>query len=253
MDYKKTPGKRISKLPKFLHPTAIAVRNIIVSIPFLNKKEIRESEKDVIAKLKMGVEYIVGCEVTGDVAEFGTASGKTAKTIAAAIKNYDFTNTKKLHLFDSFEGLPESTESSDKNSPMVKSGRWGKGKYTGLSKNELETSIKQFLPETKIFLYEGWFNKTVKEIAPGTKFSMLHIDCDLYSSTIEVLDHLFDNKIIAEGAIIFFDDYNGNKASPQHGERKAWSEIIKKFNVEYSDGGDYGAGSKKFIIHSYII
>jgi hypothetical protein len=83
-----------------------------------------------------------------------------------------------------------------------------------------------------------------------TKFAMVHLDCDLYSSTIEVLEHLFRQRLIADGCVICFDDWNCNRSSPRYGQRRAWNEITEKFPVEYSDCGDYAVLSHKFIVHT---
>ena len=45
-------------------------------------------------------------DIEGDVCEFGVVQGMTSKLIANEIKE----SSKNLHLFDSFEGLPEPTE-----------------------------------------------------------------------------------------------------------------------------------------------
>ena len=44
--------------------------------------------------------------ISGDVAEFGVAQGATSALLAHEIINCD----KRLHLFDSFKGLPKPTE-----------------------------------------------------------------------------------------------------------------------------------------------
>ena len=80
---------------------------------------------------------------------------------------------------------------------------------------------------------------------------MVHIDCDLYSSTMDALVPLFDGKNISPGAIVFFDDWNCNFASKKFGERKAWDELVEKYQNEFSDEGGYGIACRKFIIHEY--
>jgi hypothetical protein len=85
----------------------------------------------------------------------------------------------------------------------------------------------------------------------NTKLALLHVDCDLYSSTMDVLDYCFANNVVSEGAAIFFDDYNCNRASPDHGERKAWSQCIDKYAIQHSDAGEYGWAGHKFYVHQY--
>jgi O-methyltransferase len=208
--------------------------------------------------LALGVMYVCGADVEGDIAEFGSKAGKSSRTIAAALsrilKIYPYLNSacsKKLHLFDSFQGLPDSESEVDQASPHLLYCVWGAGACKGGSKLELLEVCKQYLPEEKILIYEGWFKDTLDQIPPNTKFSMLHVDCDLYQSALEVLVNCFSKSFVQEGTVIFFDDWNCNKASPSWGERKAWSEVVEQFAVNFSDEGSYSWNGKKFIVHSY--
>lgn len=222
--------------------------------------EPSESENEVLRELQFGVEYVYGADVQGEIAEFGTFTGRSAAAIATAISDWDRLNPstddqrnrpKTLLLFDSFEGLPEAESEIDKDSPHVKSGVWGPGLCHLLSMDGLRNVCEQFISADRIMLFKGWFKDTVPTIQPGTKFAMLHVDCDLYQSTIDCLEYMFANSMISEGAAIFFDDWNPNRASPTHGERRAWSELVERYAIEFSDWGSYGWGGKKFIIHSY--
>lgn len=245
-------GRRLRKLPRIIQPFALLYRNLVDVL----KSETLYEEKTK-EKLFLGVDYIYSCAVEGDVAEFGTMSGKTSSILARAIsingRRYQHVTRepKKLHLFDSFIGLPEAASIVDKESPLVKSGAWGVGTCHGITRKTLEELCGRYLSKNRIVIYDGWFKDTLPWIHKGTKFSMVHIDCDLYQSTIEVLDHLFANQHISEGTAIFFDDYNCNKASPALGERRAWGETIEKYHVEYADCGEYGSAGWKFIVHSY--
>ena len=78
---------------------------------------------------------------------------------------------------------------------------------------------------------------------------MVHLDCDLYSSTSEVLEQLFSRKLLAEGSVVCFDDWNCNRSSPRFGQRRAWREAVEKYGVGYSDCGDYAVLGHKFIVH----
>ncbi|MBT9143398.1 MAG: hypothetical protein DDT29_01801 [Dehalococcoidia bacterium] len=122
------PGKRIQKLPKWIQPLAILYRNIIL----LTKKrrtKYSDSQIEEHKKLSISVEYVCEARVEGDIAEFGTMSGRTASIIARAMLRYDHheTGPKNLHLFDSFKGLPKAESDVDKESPHVISGVWGGG------------------------------------------------------------------------------------------------------------------------------
>lgn len=243
----------IKRLSKAIQPVALLCRNTLISAGGKKKYETY-SQVDVKNKLSLGVEYVCGADVMGDIAEFGTMSGKTAAAIADALSIFDIRKTsgpKKLHLFDSFKGLPQAESIVDRDSPHIKSGIWAAGTCKGVSKEELIHMCKEFLPENRIIVYDGWFKDTLLKIPKDTKFAMVHIDCDMYQSTIELLVYLFQNQHIEDGTALFFDDYNCNKTSPNFGERRAWSEITQKFSVVFTDCGEYGWGGRKFIIHRY--
>jgi hypothetical protein len=77
----------------------------------------------------------------------------------------------------------------------------------------------------------------------------VHIDCDLYESTIDVLDYLLAHHHLADGCAIFFDDWNCSNASPAFGERRAWNEMVEKYQIRFSDCGDYSIYGHKFLVH----
>lgn len=208
---------------------------------------------DVIRKLYLGVHYICGGGVEGDVAEFGTMTGLTATVLAQGLGDLDHYRDAKrsIHLFDSFEGFPTIDSPVDQASPQVRSGGWKPGGCRGVSKVQLMNLCCQKLPAGRIRIYDGWFKDTMEQLAPDTKLALLHVDCDLYSSTMDVLEYVFAHGMVSEGAAVLFDDYNCNRASPACGERKAWSECIEKFHIECSDGGEYGWAGRKFYVHGY--
>lgn len=214
------------------------------------------SQEEILKALIRGVQYAYGMDVKGDIAEFGTMTGRTAVAIAVAHKmqaakyQNDIRGGKKVWYLDSFEGLPEATQAPDLNSPHVQTNIWGTGTCKGLTDEEFSKLISQILKPGDFEVIKGWYSDTTKMLA-NSKFSMIHVDCDLYSSTMDALEPLFSGKNISPGAIIFFDDWNCNFASNDYGERKAWEELTSKFKVEFSDEGGYGVVSRKFIVHSY--
>ena len=222
-------------------------------------KKIIYNDSKFIKALTDAVCYVYATDVQGDLGEFGTNSGRSAVCLATSIKSLnllyegDARGNRKALFFDSFEGLPISTFDEDINSPHVISGVWGKGTCKELSYNDFTVLISKYLSPKFFSVYRGWFKDTINILSPSQKFALIHIDSDLYSSAIDVLDVLFSRKQISCGAIILFDDWNFNAASPIFGERKAWAEIVRKFSINFSDEGSYGVASHKFIIHSYAI
>lgn len=150
-------------------------------------------------------------------AEFGVKFGKSAK-ILTKIKKDKFPHLKKPYFgFDSFTGFPEDTE-------------WG-------TKGALTTDGA--IPDINgAYFYKGWFKDTIPEFnkSQSGPLAFLHIDCDIYSSTVEVLEGMKEK--IVSGTIICFDDmlsYSQNKQQwiGEEHEFRAFMEFVEKYNVDY--------------------
>ena len=146
------------------------------------------------------------------VLEFGVNSGHTIKQLRNSLSDQ-----YKLFGFDSFEGLPED--------------------WTGTTAKKGSMSTNGVIPDIEgVTFYKGWFVDTIpkyKQVAQP--IALLHVDCDLYSSTIDVLYGLKD--FIQSNTVIVFDEwyYNHNDI-PQHRlhEQKAFYEWVKDFNINYT-------------------
>ena len=214
-----------------------------------------------VKELSMGVAAIYGYGIEGDVVEFGTMSGVSAVGLARAIarNNEDYREArpvellpkKNLFLFDSFEGLPPTDDQVDRDSLHVKEGTWAPGTCRGISKEELGRRVGSHLKSDRVRILAGWFKDTVPDLPPNQKFGLIHVDGDLYSSTMDCLLPLFERGMVAEGALIYFDDWSPNRCSPLHGERRAWSELVERFTIECSDDGSYSLLARRFVVHSY--
>ncbi len=220
---------------------------------------LRIRRRRIFEALTEGVYYVFNNPVEGHVAEFGTCTGFSSYTIARAMSTYrklcdermrkSGQPEKKLHLFDSFEGLPRADSATDLASPNVKAGVWSEGAYKGLTAPELAELCATAYPAEHIHVLAGWYSQTLAAMPADVKYAMVHLDCDLYSSTHEVLDHLCSGRHLADGCVIFFDDWNCNHSSPRFGQRKVWGEMVEKHHLAYSDCGDYATLGHKFIVH----
>jgi hypothetical protein len=140
----------------------------------------------------------------GMILEFGVASGRTICHMA------DLTG-RAIHGFDSFEGLPES---------------W----RTGFTRGAFEQPLPPV--PNHVSLHKGWFSETLPQFMSATNdpVALLHIDCDLYSSTAFVLDTLADR--IGRGTVIVFDEYLNYPGWKQH-EHKAFQEFVAKTGLTF--------------------
>ena len=150
----------------------------------------------------------------GLILEFGVHNGKSINAIAK------FTD-KKIHGFDSFEGLPMDGKLPTTKDDGVK---WYVGKMNNFGK----------MPNVKknVKLHKGWFDETLPKFfsKEKEKISLMHIDCDIYSSTLSVLKN--SKKNITSGTIIIFDEYL-NYEGWQKNEHRAFQEFCGKFKIKF--------------------
>jgi hypothetical protein len=60
--------------------------------------------------------------------------------------------------------------------------------------------------------------------------AFLHLDADLYSSTVTVLEHVGPR--LRPGSVIVFDEYFNYPGWEQH-EHRAWLEFVAKTGITY--------------------
>lgn len=141
-------------------------------------------------------------ELEGLVLEFGVHKGTTLERIAARVDG-------AAHGFDSFEGLPEDwTDSREK------------GRFS------LE-GVPPRIAAANVVLHKGLFSETLPLFLASHPevVQFVHIDCDLYSSTKTVLNHL-ESHLVA-GSLIVFDEYFGYDGWELH-EYRAFRELTER-------------------------
>ncbi len=127
-------------------------------------------------------------KINGDIAEVGTYLGGSAKIICAVKGN------KKLHLFDTFDGLPEM-------SVWDRSPHFYKGQFAS-SVDFVKNFLKDF---NEVYLYKGLFPATSVPVENCT-FSLVHLDVDLYEATAAGLTFFYSR--MTKGGIIISHDYD---------------------------------------------
>jgi len=133
-------------------------------------------------------------KIPGDVVELGCYEGVTAIIMQKALDQ--FNSEKRLHVYDSFQGLPPKTP-EDGNNPMFLTGSL-KASRGALEKNFKESNTSPPL------IHGGWFADTLPAGLPeGVCFA--HVDADFYSSTKEALTYLYPR--LSKGAVVVIDDY----------------------------------------------
>jgi hypothetical protein len=147
--------------------------------------------------------------VAGLYLEFGVYSGGTIRHLAQRKPGI------KFHGFDSFEGLPDAWAG------------FQLGRHTFTRNGRIPR-----VPDN-VILHKGWFSDTVPVWCRETQgpIAFIHIDCDLYSSTVDILQALGER--LRVGTVIVFDEYFNYPGWERH-EFKAWQEFVAQYAIKYA-------------------
>ena len=171
------------------------VIELIKSIKLENKMLLENNEA---YQLYMAV--VNTRKIEGEIAEIGSYMGGSAKLICEAKEE------KSLHLFDTFEGLPDLSQWDNPS-------QFQKGNFNSSIKF-VENYLKKY---SNVFLYKGLFPDTASTIS-NKKFSLVHIDVDLFEATRDSIEFFYPK--MNKGGIIISHDYD------EPGVRKAFDDFF---------------------------
>ncbi len=141
----------------------------------------------------------------GDIAEVGVAGGGTARLIC------EVKGDKKLHLFDTFEGMPETDAAKD--------GIFVKGDFSTVKLDQVKNYLRAY---SNVFFHPGFFPATAAELEADACFSFVHLDADIYQSTLDSLKYFYPR--LSRGGVIVSHDYSHVTAP---GVKMAFDEFFK--------------------------
>lgn len=182
------------------------------------RHEKKFKDKNRFYSLWFQLKRIDSDNVPGSMAEVGVYKGHTAKLI------HHMSPERKLYLFDSFIGLPKQVIREDCDGKV----RPQTVKFDNTSKDEV---IKYVEGNSNVDVREGIFPETAEGLEDET-FSFVHLDADLYQSTLDGLEFFYPR--LSPGGCIIVHDYNHN----WEGVTKAvdeFSETIPEYFVEMPD------------------
>ena len=142
----------------------------------------------------------------GLMLEFGVFSGNSITKIAQRFPD------RRVFGFDSFEGLPEDWGRPDM--------AFGKGAF------DLGGRLPP-VPEN-VTLVPGWFDQTLPRfeasLAPDRKIALMHVDCDIYSSTKAIFGTLGHR--LTHGSVIVFDELFNYPTYEKHEILALYEDIV---------------------------
>lgn len=188
--------------------------------------------------LQTGASFIAWNQVDGDYLEFGVYRGgsfiaafhameKNRRNLASANKASSevgkwLRTQPRLFAFDSFAGLPggDAERQSD----------YWEGAYA-CSEEEFRRNVREGGVDmgrviTVPGMYDTSLTAEVKARHGLRQAAMVMIDCDLYESTVPVLNFITD--LVGQGTILVFHDWFRFKGSPNQGEQRACREWLER-------------------------
>ncbi len=143
--------------------------------------------------------------IEGDFAECGCFNGNSLFATKKLLNEKK--SSKKIHVFDSFEGGLSEFEEDDLRDSLIKSQNEAEK-----VKNQFASSFDQVSKKVEkynnIFLNKGWIPQLF-ESQEDRKYSFVHVDVDLYKPTYE--SHKYFYERLSPGGIIVCDDYGYNQ------------------------------------------
>jgi hypothetical protein len=139
--------------------------------------------------------------VDGDVIEFGTCNGGVSLLVGLVLEHNGC--DKKIHMLDSFAGLPSSED------PLDGDFRNRKGSYAA-NVDRVRRAIRAFGLDDIAVVYPGWFHQSIPTLPADLTIALAHLDADLHDSTKIALEYLLPR--VSSGGAIVMDDFYSSRA-----------------------------------------
>lgn len=196
------------------------------------------------------MDYLIPAALPGHYFEFGVFEGNTfTHTARLAQKLASFLNGMRCFGFDSFKGMPPLGE-VDNDGGYTSC--FYEGQYAATLKGVVDRLTAAGVDPSVYELVEGWFDESLTNpngaAAAFGKCAFAWVDCDLYKSTIPVLNYLTDR--LLSGAVLVFDDWRCWRNSRDHGQQRACAEwLARNPHLELRPMGHISFNGQAFTVH----
>ncbi len=195
-------------------------------------------------------EFVRGSQMgPGYYMEFGVLNGESMVDAYRQLRGC----LSHLYGFDSFAGLPELDASDQRGAALMPS--FYAGNFKGMRKDLVFESVVNAcrMPRERLTLVEGIFSNSLplfdktQLVHQGVPLC-INIDCDLYSSTLDVLGFIED--LIVDGTWILLDDFWTYRGNPNFGPQKAFIDWLRDNpRVGATPYGNYRGFGRAFIAY----
>jgi O-methyltransferase len=181
--------------------------------------------------------YVQQEGIEGDYAEFGVLEGRTFSEAWQAVLRYGLSRTA-VHAYDSFEGLPD-VQGVDEGGPF------STGQFK--SARHVFDAATRNIPADRLTVTEGFFDASLPR-AEKHRIAVAWVDCDLYESTVPVLDFLTSQ--LLDGSVLVFDDWFCFHGRPDRGEQRACREWLSAHpEIRLVPYRDFHWGGRSFLVN----
>ena len=155
-----------------------------------------------LANLERCAERVIAEGVPGDFLEAGVCKGGAA-IFLRALQVAHGAAERRTWVVDSFEGVPPSDAPTDAGYDIhLEESRLP---WLACSESAVREHFQRYgLLDSNVRFLPGWLADTLPS-APTGPLAILRIDVDLYSSTADCLDLLYDR--VSPGGFVIVDDY----------------------------------------------
>jgi len=138
--------------------------------------------------------------VPGDFIETGVWRGGACIFMRAVLEVHQVRD-RSVWLADSFEGLPAPSVDADKHYVDL-----SENPYLAVSLEDVKSNFGRFgLLNEQVKFLKGWFKDTLGT-APIKQLAILRLDGDMYESTMDALNALYQK--VSNGGFVIVDDYH---------------------------------------------
>ncbi len=231
----------MKKLRNFIKSVIKPLRKILTYLivePSVLNSHIAKQVWHETNAFRWAAAYAVKNQIEGDYLEFGVWKGNgfieayrqitqySKRFYEVGVKSTGHKNIFKdmrFHAFDSFEGLPETKNVSN---PI----QYFAGNYSASEEIFWDRISKAGLDTSRVTTTKGWFENSLNDETAERlhlqKIAIVYVDCDVYESTVDVLN--FIQPFLSTGSVLIFDDWFRNKGISTEGVQGAVLDWLEK-------------------------
>jgi hypothetical protein len=170
------------------------------------------------------IQAVIADEVPGDLIETGVWRGGSSIFMRACLAAFG-DGSRAVWCADSFQGLPPP---NPEKYPQDRHGDWHTHNELAIPLEQVQANFRKYgLLDDRVKFLVGWFSETLPT-APIDRLAILRLDGDMYESTMDGLNALYDK--LSPGGFVIVDDYG--LPAPQDMCRVAVHDFRKTRGIE---------------------